>query len=73
MNVHDISNNLPHNVVHSYLAPFNWFAAVLILIFTVACVMVSLIRYWRWLARRKFATMRARELPSMWDGYWGWR
>ncbi|WVQ79655.1 hypothetical protein IAT38_001755 [Cryptococcus sp. DSM 104549] len=54
------------------MAPFNWFAAMVVWIFLVACVMVSIIRYWRWLARKKFGAQRGLEMPSFWEGYWGW-
>lgn len=34
--------------------------------------MVSVIRWWRWNARKKFGRLRGVELPSAWDGFWGW-
>ncbi|ORY26334.1 hypothetical protein BCR39DRAFT_498322 [Naematelia encephala] len=54
------------------LSPFNYFAGIVIGIFLVACGMVTLIRYWRWLARVKWAGLRGETVPRPWDGYWGW-
>lgn len=54
------------------MSPFNYFAAIVIGIALVACCMVSVIRWWRWDARKKFGRLRGIELPNAWDGFWGW-
>lgn len=54
------------------MSPFNYFAAIVIGIALVACCMVSVIRWWRWDARKKFGRLRGVELPNAWDGFWGW-
>ncbi|OXH76108.1 cation transporter [Cryptococcus neoformans] len=54
------------------MSPFNYFAAIVIGIALVACCMVSVIRWWRWGARKKFGRLRGVELPNAWDGFWGW-
>lgn len=75
--------NVPHNgwkqcPTHNLcepdgsLAPFNYFAAIVTGIALVACCMVSIIRWWRWNARKKFGRLRGVEVPSAWDGFWGW-
>jgi len=73
LNIHLPSYNLPHNVVHDYVAPFWIFVGIVFGVIFIGCVMVGLIRWWRWQARVKKARERRRELPSLWDGFWGWR
>lgn len=63
----------PHSEPDGSVAPWNYFAGVVIGIFFVACGMLSLIRYWRSAARRKFAESRGMEKPDPWDAYWGWQ
>ncbi|WWC89067.1 uncharacterized protein L201_003985 [Kwoniella dendrophila CBS 6074] len=53
-------------------SPLYYFAGIVIGIFLVACCMLAIIRYWRWLARKKFARLRGAEIPEFWDGFWGW-
>ncbi len=65
-------NDKKHREPDGTQAPFNYFAGTVILIFLVACGMVSTIRYWRWVARRKFGRVRGTKLPGYWEGYWGW-
>ncbi|WVN85663.1 uncharacterized protein L203_100812 [Cryptococcus depauperatus CBS 7841] len=68
--------NVPHNTrqrePNDSVAPFNFFAGIVVGIFIVACCLVTIIRYWRWLARKKFAKLRGTELPGFWNEYWGW-
>jgi magnesium transporter len=76
MNVHIPHNGeaeAPHKEPDGSESPFFWFIGIVITIFLVACSMVSLIRYWRWAARRKWAGVRGAEVPGLWDGYWGWK
>lgn len=76
---------VPHNGVHpapegmreyrqpdGSLAPFNWFIVIVFVITVVALGVFGIIRYWRWLARKKWTLRRGGELPSEWDGFWGW-
>lgn len=72
--------NLPHNGGHddpplrpdgSHF-PYNWFIAIVIIIFFVACGLLCVIRYWRWAARKKWTALRGGDIPSTWNGYWGW-
>ncbi|WVQ75660.1 hypothetical protein IAR50_005289 [Cryptococcus sp. DSM 104548] len=53
-------------------SPLNYFGAIVVAIILVACTMMTIIRYWRWLARKKFGKQRGVELPEFWDGFWGW-
>lgn len=55
-----------------HVAPFNMFICICIGVFIIACLMVSLVRYWRWHARVKQARRRGTDLPTAWSGYWGW-
>jgi magnesium transporter len=76
MNVHIPNNGQeenPHQEPDGAESPFNVFGIVVVGIAVVGFVMVSLIRYWRWVARRKWAGVRGAEVPDWWDGYWGWK
>jgi hypothetical protein len=76
MNVSIPHNGLlesPHKEPDGSEAPFYYFAGIVIAIFLVACGMVSLIRYWRWSARSKYAIQRGVDLPDPWKGFWGWQ
>ncbi|WVR06776.1 hypothetical protein IAU60_003811 [Kwoniella sp. DSM 27419] len=53
--------------------PFGYFAGIVVGIFFVACAMLAIIRYWRWLARKKWSRLRGTDVPDFWDGFWGWR
>lgn len=76
MNIHGPRNgdqaDSTHREPDGSIAPFNYFAGTVVVIFLAACCMLSLIRYWRWTARKKFAGFRNVELPDAWKGYWGW-
>ena len=76
MNIHLPQNGAAGNKGHlepdGARAPFNLFGIVLAGIFLAACGMLTLIRWWRWEARRKFAGLRQSEVPSFKEGYWGW-
>lgn len=50
----------------------NYFAGVCVGVFLVACCLVFVIRWWRWKAREKWSKLRGVEVPSAWDGFWGW-
>ena len=65
-------NDTSHREPDGSISPFNYFAGTVVVIFLVACGMVSVIRYWRWAARRKWASKRGVRLPQIWQGYWGW-
>ncbi|TYJ51764.1 hypothetical protein B9479_007656 [Cryptococcus floricola] len=76
-----INVNVPHNgdIASDQLkepdgstSPFNYFGCIVVAIFLVACAMVTIIRYWRWLARKKNGRERGVGVPDFWDGYWGW-
>ncbi|WWC69892.1 uncharacterized protein I206_103835 [Kwoniella pini CBS 10737] len=54
-------------------SPLYYFAGIVIGIFLVACVMLTIIRYWRWLARKKWSSLRGADVPEFWEGFWGWR
>ncbi|ORX35589.1 hypothetical protein BD324DRAFT_630759 [Kockovaella imperatae] len=75
--------SLPHNgeyqgVLNNHIepnggiAPFNYFYGVCSAVVLLSCVVVILIRYWRWQARVKRAHMRGADLPPTWRGFWGW-
>ncbi|WWC62205.1 uncharacterized protein I303_104800 [Kwoniella dejecticola CBS 10117] len=74
--------NVPHNGDadmdgHAHTdgtpSPLGYFAGIVVGIFLVACVMLTIIRYWRWLARKKWSNLRGAEVPEFWEGFWGWR
>ncbi|ODN95364.1 hypothetical protein L198_04760 [Cryptococcus wingfieldii CBS 7118] len=76
-----INVNTPHNGDNESdtlkepdgsMSPFNYFGCIVVAIFLVACAMVTIIRYWRWLARKKNGRERGVAVPEFWDGYWGW-
>ncbi|OCF43050.1 hypothetical protein I317_03143 [Kwoniella heveanensis CBS 569] len=77
MNVRRPQNGDPtrddHRESDGSMAPFNYFAAIVVGIFLVACCMVAIIRYWRWLARKKWSRLRGADIPDFWEGFWGWR
>jgi magnesium transporter len=54
-------------------AGFTTFGCIVGAVFLVSFGMVTLIRWWRWNARKKFSKRRGVEVPSEWDGYWGWK
>lgn len=55
------------------LAGYNAFEITTVIVFFIVCGIVSLVRWWRWTARRDNAAKRGVEVPSNWEGYWGWR
>ncbi|WWC94542.1 hypothetical protein V866_001388 [Kwoniella sp. B9012] len=65
MNAHEHDDGTP--------SPYGYFAGIVIAIFLIACVMVMIIRYWRWLARKKWSRLRGADVPDFWEGFWGWR
>jgi Mg2+ and Co2+ transporter CorA len=54
------------------VAPHNYFAGICVGIFFIGCGLVLVVRWWRWLARKKWTELRGGELPPTWDGFWGW-
>ncbi|KAK4687837.1 magnesium transporter, partial [Tremellales sp. Uapishka_1] len=76
MNIHIPANGAAGSKLHKEAdesqSPFGYFGGILVAIFLVACAMVSVIRYWRWMARQKFGKQRGADLPDAWQGYWGW-
>ncbi|WRT66670.1 uncharacterized protein IL334_003630 [Kwoniella shivajii] len=81
LSLFSMNANVPHNgdadadsheEANGSQSPFGYFAGIVIAIFLVACVMVTVIRYWRWLARKKWSSLRGAELPEFWQGFWGW-
>ena len=56
-------------------APYHlyWFAGIVIFMFFVICGLVAILRWWRWAARVKRTKKRGADVPSTWDGYWGFR
>lgn len=54
-------------------AGYGWFAGICVAVFFVACVLVFVIRWWRWVARKRWTRLRGGELPAFWDGFWGWQ
>lgn len=75
MNVHIPRNKRPGDgppLPNGAISPFNYFAGIVVAIFLVACCMVTVIRWWRWKARQKWAGIRKAEVPDWWEGYWGW-
>lgn len=47
------------------------FAGILVAVFVVAATMVSMVRYWRYLAKRKWGKVRGAEVQAGWGTYWG--
>lgn len=76
MNIHGPRNGAAGDPKHRESdgseAPFGYFAGACVVIFLVACGMVSVIRYWRWAARVKWGAKRGSQVPRVWEGYWGW-
>lgn len=62
-----------HRQPDGSLAPFNWFIIIVFVIVLIALGVLGIIRYWRWLARKKWTKRRGGQLPGEWDGFWGWR
>jgi hypothetical protein len=54
-------------------AGYTWFGIVISILFVVVCCMVTLVRTWKWRARKRFERERGKEVPEFWDGYWGWK
>lgn len=62
----------PHAEEDGSQSPFNWFIGIVAASFVIACFMVTIIRYWRWTARRKWARIRGEPVPPFSRGFWGW-
>lgn len=60
-----------HREPDDTLAPFNWFIGIVFFICLIALGVLFIIRYWRWVARKKWTKRRGGDLPSNWDGFWG--
>ena len=76
MNIHVPHNgdaDDKHREADGSMAPLNWFAGIVVLIFLVGCGMVMLIRYWRYTARVKWASVRGEGVPDFWKAFWGWQ
>lgn len=76
MNVHVPHNGDPDNghlETDGSTAPLNWFAGITVFLFFVTCGVVFTVRWWRWVARVKWAKLRGESVPSTWDGFWGLR
>ncbi|KAK8864684.1 hypothetical protein IAR55_001936 [Kwoniella newhampshirensis] len=76
MNVHVPQNGVAGSHLHEEpdgsQSPFGYFGGIVIAIFLVACGMVMIIRYWRWLARKKWGRTRGVDIPQFWEAFWGW-
>ncbi|WWD17006.1 hypothetical protein CI109_101442 [Kwoniella shandongensis] len=75
MNIHIPHNGVaeaPHKEPDGSQSPFNYFGGIVVAIFLVACGMTMIIRYWRWLARKKWGKLRGVEVPEFWEAFWGW-
>jgi Mg2+ and Co2+ transporter CorA len=53
-------------------AGFGWFAGIVVMVFVIACGLATIVRWWRWVARKKWTRRRGGKLPSEWAGFWGW-
>ena len=76
MNVRVPHNGDPdnsHDETDGSPAPLNWFIGIVIGMLLLTFTMAFIIRWWRWSARVKWAKKRAESVPSVWDGFWGFR
>jgi uncharacterized membrane protein YidH (DUF202 family) len=62
----DKTQGLPTETLHA-------FAVIIVILLIITAGLVLVIRYWRWNARKKWTVKRDADLPSTWDGFWGFR
>lgn len=74
LNVHLPCNGdrMHHKRADGSQSPFNVFGMIVAGTVLISCIVVLLIRYWRYRARKKWSQIRGAEVPEPWSAFWGW-